>query len=162
MAWSSPHATNVVAPHAIDRRFQPCRSRKGTGYMWLSPEVFTFPKQYIWPIKALTHELVDPAATTQSAGHKLRSPPWISTIFGENSSFCTLCPSRPYPPLPQVQILPSASTATQWFCPHAIFNVRTSASPATLRGIGCGSYAIFTELDAMLYSWSVPWPSWPY
>jgi len=29
-------------------------------------------------------------------------------------------------------------------------------------GVGWGSYAIFTLLAAVLCSWSVPWPSWPY
>lgn len=38
----------------------------------------------------------------------------------------------------------------------------TSAKPATCRGMGCGSYAIFTLDAAWLYSWSVPCPSWPY
>lgn len=37
------------------------------------------PQQYTCPWAALTHEDWPPAAQTASAGHALRSPPWIAT-----------------------------------------------------------------------------------
>lgn len=81
-----------------------------------------------------------PAATTQSGGLRLRSPPWMKTCLGTNSSFCSLCPSRPNPPLPHVYTLPTVSTATQCVWPATTLATLAPAAlnASTAVGTGCG------------------------
>mmetsp|Transcript_518 Transcript_518/g.2064 ORF Transcript_518/g.2064 Transcript_518/m.2064 type:complete len:209 (+) Transcript_518:4067-4693(+) len=140
--------------------FHPLRSISGLGYMVVSPVALGFPQRYICPPLMVAKLVMLPQAILLSMGKAMR---WVNTsiCLGLNSSFCSLCPSLPYPPLPHEYMCPSAVKASEWLFPDAIFRTFLSASAAIILGAGWGWKYIFSDDSLELYWLSVPWPSWP-